>query len=259
MNTLAESFLRLPIAHRGYHGTGPGHIENSRAAFAAAIDGGYGIELDVQLSSDGHAVVFHDYELSRLTGEKGAVRTRTLAELTGIGLKNSDETIPALPEILSLVAGRTPLLIEIKDQDGAMGPDVGILEQSVAKALRTYRGPVAMMSFNPHSVAAFAKVAPEIPRGIVSCSFPATHWPLLNRKIRQRLREIPDYDRVGACFISHRHDDLGNPRVSELKARGAHINCWTIRSPKDEAKARRIADMVTFEGYAAKTPVEVIA
>jgi len=126
----------------------------------------------------------------------------------------------------------------------------------VADALKGYDGPAAMMSFNPHSVAAFADESPDTPRGIVSCSFPAMHWLTLNKETRARLRGIPDYDRVGACFISHRHDDLQNPRVAELKAKGAHVNCWTIRSAKDEAKARKIADMVTFEGYAAKTPVE---
>jgi len=251
MTTLPDSFLKHPLAHRGYHDAAAGTLENSRAAFRAAIDAGYGIELDVQLSKDGHAMVFHDYEMSRLTNERGAIRTRTRDELVKIPLKGMQETIPTLPEVLALVDGRVPLVIEINDQDGAMGPDVGPLEQSVADALKGYDGPVAMMSFNPHSVAAFAKASPDTPRGIVSCSFPAMHWLTLNKETRARLRCIPDYDRVGASFISHRHDDLKNPRVAELKAKGAHINCWTIRTPKDEAKARKIADMVTFEGYAA--------
>ena len=256
MTTLPDSFLKCPLAHRGYHDAAAGILENSRAAFQAAIDAGYGIELDVQLSKDGHAMVFHDYEMSRLTNERGAIRTRTREELTGIQLKGMEETIPTLPEILTLVAGRMPLLVEIKDQDGAMGLDVGPLEQSVAKALETYSGPVAVMSFNPHSVAALSSAAPNTPRGIVSCSYPAEHWLLLNEETRKRLRGIPDYDRVGACFVSHRHDDLQNPRVAELKAKGAHVNCWTIRSAKDEAEARKIADMVTFENYVAKTPAE---
>jgi len=251
MTALPDSFLKHPLAHRGYHDAAAGTLENSRAAFRAAMDAGYGIELDVQLSKDGHAMVFHDYEMSRLTNERGAIRTRTRDELVKIPLKGIPENIPTLPEILTMVAGRVPLLVEIKDQDGAMGPDVGPLEQSVADALRGYDGPVAMMSFNPHSVAAFGKASPDTARGIVSCSFPAMHWLTLNKETRARLRRIPDYDCVGASFISHRHDDLENPRVAELKAKGAHINCWTIRSPKDEANARKIADMVTFEGYAA--------
>lgn len=256
MTSLSNSFFHRPLAHRGYHDVSSGIQENSRKAFHAAIEAGYGIELDVQLSRDGYAMVFHDYEMSRLTHERGAIRTRTRDELLGISLKGVDETIPALPEILALVEGRAPLLIEIKDQDGAMGPDVGPLEKSVAEALSDYDGPVAVMGFNPHSVAELAKACPEIPRGIVSCSYPAEHWPLLNERTRTKLRAIPDYDRVGACFISHRYDDLQNPRVAELKAKGAYINCWTIRSVEAEAEARKIADMITFEGYAAITPVD---
>lgn len=254
MSALADSFLKQPIAHRGYHNATSGIIENSRAAFEAAIDAGYAIELDVQLSVDGHAMVFHDYALSRLTGEAGAIGARTRNELVQIPLSGCDETIPTLPEILALVAGRAPLLIETKDQDGAMGSNVGPLEKSVAEALAGYAGDVALMSFNPHSVIALSTLAPDVPRGIVSCHFGAEHWQLLSEKTRHRLRDIPDYERAGASFVSHRHDDLANPRIAELRQAGASIICWTIRSPKADAKARELADNVTFEGYAAQAP-----
>jgi len=251
MTRLADSFLTLPIAHRGYHDAAAGIVENSRAAFNAAIKAGYAIELDVQLSADGHAMVFHDYEMSRLTDQTGALRTRNRDDLTQIPLKGSDELIPTLPEILALIAGRVPVLIETKDQDGAMGPDVGPLEQSVAKALENYAGPVAVMSFNPHSVIALAEHAPDVARGIVTCHFGAEHWPLLNAPTRHRLREIADYGPAGASFISHRHDDLSNPRIAQLQKAGAYVICWTIRSFEAEAEARKVADNVTFEGYAA--------
>lgn len=251
MSRLHDSFLTQPIAHRGYHDAQAGVVENSRAAINAAINAGYAIELDVQLSADGHAVVFHDYEMSRLTDQSGALRTRTRAELTQIALKGTDELIPTLPEILTLVAGRVPLLIETKDQDGAMGPDVGPLEQSVADALKGYAGPVAVMSFNPHSVVALSTLAPDVPRGFVTCHFDVEHWQLLNEATRHHLRAIPDYERAGACFVSHRHDDLSNPRIAELKAAGANILCWTIRSVEDEIEARKVAENITFEGYAA--------
>lgn len=254
MIKLADSFLTHPIAHRGYHDAGSGIVENSRAAFVAAIDAGYAIELDVQLSADGHAMVFHDYGMSRLTDQSGAIRTRTRDELTQITLKGSDELIPTLPEVLTLIAGRVPVLIETKDQDGAMGPDVGPLEQSVADALTDYKGPVAVMSFNPHSVLTLAELMPKVARGFVTCPFPAEHWHLLNETTRSRLREIADYERAGACFISHRFDDLSNPRVAELKTAGAHILCWTIRNELDEAEARKVAGNITFEGYAASAP-----
>ncbi|MDU8912614.1 glycerophosphodiester phosphodiesterase family protein [Aestuariicoccus sp. MJ-SS9] len=246
---LPQPFLDRPIAHRGYHG--PHAPENSRAAFRRAIEAGYPIEMDLQLSADGHAKVFHDYHLDRLTSASGAVRQRAAAELAAIPLVGGSEGIPPFKEVLDLVAGQVPLLIELKDQDGAMGPDVGPLETAVAAALAGYEGPVALMSFNPHSVAECARLLPEVPRGLVTDAFTATSWPNVPEPVRDRLRGIPDADRVEASFISHDARDLGRPRVAELKARGLTILCWTIRSPEAEAQARRVAQNVTFEGYAA--------
>jgi glycerophosphoryl diester phosphodiesterase len=156
--------------------------------------------------------------------------------------------------MLALVAGRVPLLIEVKDQDGAMGADIGPLEDAVAAALRDYAGPVALMSFNPHSVAALARAAPDRPRGLTTSAYTAGDWPLLTPAVRDRLRTIPDYDAVGASFISHEAADLARARVAELKAKGAGVLTWTIRSPEAEAAARRIAENVTFEGYRAAIP-----
>lgn len=248
---LPDAFLKVPIAHRGFHDKVTGKPENSRAAFRAAVAEGYGIECDIQPSGDGVPMVFHDYDLKRLTGTSGRIRGRTAAELGATGLAGGNEGIPTLAEMLDLVAGRVPLLVEIKDQDGAMGPDVGPLEQAVAEALRGYQGPVALMSFNPHSVAALADAAPNVPRGIVTSAYTAKDWPLLPAAVRDRLRGIPDYDAVGASFVSHEATDLNRPRVAELKAGGAEVLCWTIRSAEGEAKARRIARNITFEGYKA--------
>lgn len=255
MTPLPDGFLDVPLAHRGYHHADQRCIENSRAAFVAAITAGYGIELDVQLSSDGHAMVFHDYDMTRLTGISGPIRMQKRDDLTQTSLLGCDETIPDLPEILTLIAGRAPLLIEIKDQDGAMGPDVGPLENSVARALAEYTGPAAVMSFNPHAVAVLADAAPDTARGLVTGAFPADVWLLLNESTRNHLRGVPDYDRVGASFISHHFDDLSRARVADLKAGGAGVISWTTRSAAEETKARKIADTVTFEGYAAQTPL----
>lgn len=249
---LPEAFRRIPIAHRGYHDLAAGRPENSRAAFRAAIAAGYGIECDIQPSADGVPMVFHDYDLRRLTGTPGRVRGETARDLGRHVLAGGAEGIPTLAEVLDLVTGQVPLLIEIKDQDGAMGADVGPLERAVAGALDGYSGLVALMSFNPHSVAALAEAAPQIARGIVTSAYTAEDWPLLPAPVRDRLRGIPDYDRTGASFISHEAADLARPRVAELKARGADVLCWTIRSPEAEAEARRVAVNVTFEGYAAR-------
>ena len=249
MSQLHPDFLRRPIAHRGLHGAGL--PENSMAAFRAAIQGGYGIELDLQQAACGTPIVFHDYDLQRLAGSEDFVADMDLSELTGTRLAGSDQTIPTLDELLRLVDGQVPLLIEIKDQDGRLGPNTGNLHDRVAEALATYDGPVAVMSFNPHTMAAFHAAAPGIASGLTTCAFPEDDWPMLDEADRSALARIGGYDAAGACFVSHQHTDLSNPRLAELRAQGAAILCWTIRSPEAEAEARKIADNITFEGYRA--------
>ncbi|MCC6305880.1 MAG: phosphodiesterase [Rhodobacteraceae bacterium] len=252
--TLDPRFLGPPIAHRAFHDRAAGRPENSLAAIAAAVAAGYGIEIDVQLSADGQAMVFHDATLDRMTAARGPVALRRAAELGAIRLRDGAEGIPTLPEVLAAVAGRSALLVEVKDQDGAMGPAVGELEARVAADLAGYGGPVAVMSFNPHSVAALARLLPGVARGLTTAGYEAADWGRLAEPLRRRLRAIEDYDAVGASFISHEARDLGRDPVGALRARGAAILCWTIRSPAAEAEARRIADNVTFEGYAAAIP-----
>ncbi len=251
---LHPAFLRLPIAHRALHDAADGRPENSRAAVRAAIAAGYAIEIDLQLSSDGIAMVFHDHDLNRVTAARGPLAQRSAAELGAISLAGRNEGIPTLAEVLGLVAGRVPLLIEIKDQDGAMGADVGPLEVAVAGLIADYRGPVAVMSFNPHSIAAFHKAAPEIAVGLITSAYRPGDWRTLPEATRDRLRAISDFDRVGAAFISHDMADLESERVAELKARGIPILCWTVRSLEQEAEARKTADNVTFEGYLSPLP-----
>ncbi|KIN78580.1 glycerophosphodiester phosphodiesterase family protein [Sulfitobacter mediterraneus] len=248
--TLPRGFVDLPLAHRALHDVAQGRPENSRAAIRAAIEAGYGIEIDVQLSADGAAMVFHDYALDRLTHDSGAVRLRSAADLKAVPLRGGDEGIPDLPEVLQLVAGQVPLLIELKDQDGAMGTNLGPLEQATAAALKGYAGPVAVMSFNPNSVAMMRDLLPDVPRGIVTSAYRYDEWPL-SKATCDHLREIPDYDRTGSCFISHEVDDLDRRRVAEIKGQGAMICCWTVRSLEVEQQARQIADNITFEGYNA--------
>lgn len=251
---LHPAFCTTPLAHRAYHDRSQGRPENSRAAIRAAIAQGYGVEIDLQLSADGAAMVFHDYDLARLTGQPGPLRRHSAAELQAIALAGGDgEAIPTLTEILELVAGAVPLLIELKDQDGAMGPDIGPLEAAAAGALAGYDGPVAVMSFNPHSVAEMARLAPDLARGLTTSDYDPADWPL-SRDICDRLRQIPDFDRVGASFVSHQARDLARPRVQALRDAGVPVLCWTIRSPQEEAEARRFADNITFENYPAPLP-----
>lgn len=257
---LAPGFLRRPLAHRGLHG--PGRPENSRAAVRAAVAAGYGVEIDVHLSRDGVAMVFHDATLDRMTGAAGPVQARDAAELGALHLRGGDEGIPTLAEILDLVGGQVPLLIEIKDQSpvGGPGTDAGIgpLEAAVARLLDGWTGVadwVAVMSFNPASVAAMAREAPVVPRGLTTFDWPVTVRPDLPDATRAKLREIADFKAVGAAFVSHLASDLGRARVQDLRAQGVPLLCWTIRSTEAEAAARAAgACNVTFEGYLPSLP-----
>jgi glycerophosphoryl diester phosphodiesterase len=251
---LPPSLIRIPVAHRALHDRAHGVIENSPAAIRAAVAAGYGIEIDVQLSADGQAIVFHDDQLDRLTAKTGWVRDHTAKALGQMVLTGGTDTIPTLPDVLGIIAGQVPLLIEIKDQSLTMTDTDGRLEAAVAAALRNYTGDVAVMSFNPHSIAHMARLAPDVARGITTSAYDPQDWAPLPPAQCDALREIPDYDRVGASFISHEGRDLARPRVADLKAAGAAILCWTIRSPEDEALARHVAQNVTFERYHAAIP-----
>ena len=255
MSKLHPDFLRLPIAHRALHDLDEGRPENSLSAIRAAVAAGYAIEIDLQPSADGVAMVFHDYQLDRLTGEKGALRLHDAADLGRIALSgsNAGDVIPTLAEVLDIVAGQVPLLIEIKDQDGALGPDVGELGRATAKALKGYKGPVAVMSFNPHAIADFAPYAPDVTIGLTTGRFSPTNWLVAKARL-SKLAEIPDFERLGASFISHRAEALDNARVGALKAAGVPILSWTTRSHKADKAARKIADNVTFEGYLPPIP-----
>ncbi|NBE09302.1 glycerophosphodiester phosphodiesterase family protein [Paragemmobacter ruber] len=251
---LPPAFLKAPIAHRAYHDRAQGRPENSRAAIRAAIAAGYAIEIDLQLSRDGVPMVFHDETLERLTPQDGWLCDMTAAALAEIPLTGGDETIPTLAEVLALVAGRVPLLIELKDQTLRMAETDGRLEAATAALLADYAGPVAVMSFNPHCIAHMARLAPGLPRGLTTSAYDAADWHPLPPATCDRLRDIPDYDRVQASFISHENTDLARPRVAELAGQGAAILCWTIKSPAAEAAARRIAQNITFEQYPAPIP-----
>lgn len=251
---LHAEFLRLPLTHRGYHDPAKGVIENSLSAFRAAIEAGYGIELDVQRSADDVAIVFHDDDMDRVTDATGAFRDYSAAELGRIHLRGSTDTIPTLKDVLALVAGRVPLLIEIKENWNTMENTDGILEAAVAADLAGYSGPVAVMGFNPHCVAHMARLAPDVPRGLTTEAYDPVHNAPLPADVCAYLREIPDYDRTQSSFISHQVSDLGRPRVAALKAAGATILCWTVRSPEMEAEARKVVHNITFEGYAAAIP-----
>jgi glycerophosphoryl diester phosphodiesterase len=252
--TLPAAFLTAPIAHRALHDMAQGIPENSLAAIRRAIRAGYGIEIDVQLSADGRAMVFHDGTLDRLTQTTGPVRGRAARDLCDLRLAGSDDFIPTLQQVLQVVDGAVPILIELKDQSGSVGTDDGALERAVAADLADYAGPVAVMSFNPYMIGVMKEIAPDLPRGLVTCGFIPSKWPHLSAEACADLRSIRGFGAVGARFVSHDWTDLGSPRVGELKAQGIPVLCWTITSPQVETEARRVADNITFEGYVPHIP-----
>jgi glycerophosphoryl diester phosphodiesterase len=184
-----------------------------------------------------------------MTAAQGPVRARPAAELAALALAGTADRIPRLSEVLAAVAGRVPLLIELKDQSRSARGDDGALERATAALLADYAGPVAVMSFNPEMVARMAELAPQVPRGLTTYGWDDEDAPGLPPETLARLRDIADFDRTGASFVSHHHLDLARPRVAELKATGHPVLCWTIRSAEEAAAARRIADQITFEGF----------
>lgn len=248
---LPDAFLHRPIAHRAYHDRASGRPENSIGAVRAAAEAGYGIEVDLQLTRDGHAVVFHDEDVARLTLGAGLVRDKTLAQMQALVVRDSPDPVPTFAQVLDIVAGRVPLLVELKDPTDTMSQTDGRLETATAAALAAYGGPVAVMSFNPHMMVRMAELAPQVPRGLTTSAYDLGNWAPLDPARCAELREIPDYDRSLSSFISHEAGDLARLRVAQLAAQGAAILCWTIRSPEAEALARKHAQNITFEGYAA--------
>lgn len=225
--------IARPFAHRGRHG--PGVPENSLAAFAAAVAAGHGIELDVQASADGEAMVFHDSALDRLTGARGPVAARTAAELGGIRLRGSDEAIPTLAGALAMIAGRAGLLVEAK----APGRRADAIGRATARALAGYEGPVAVMSFNPEVGRWFARHAPETLRGLV-VSEAGKGWRGPLERGFALWRSRPD-------FLAYDVRDLPSRFAAAQRARGRPVLTWTCRSDADRARAAAHADQIIYE------------
>ena len=228
-----DALIARPFAHRGLHGNG--RIENSRAAFEAAIAAGHGIELDVQVTADGGAIVFHDYDLDRLSSGQGKVCGLVMAELERLRLKGSGDTLPSLGAVLGLIDGRAPLLIEVKSP----GRHVAALSGAVWGALQGYKGPVAVMSFNPEIGRWFAGNAPDVLRGLVVTEAGRRWRGWLARRLAL-WRSRPD-------FLAYDIRDLPSRFALAQRARGLPVLTWTCRSEADRARAAQNADQIIFE------------
>jgi len=218
----------MGFAHRGLHG--PGIPENSMAAFRAALDIGAGIECDVRLSGDGEIMVFHDHDLRRLCASALAVESTTASILESQRLYDSSEHIPALGQLLALVAGKVPLLVELKCRGG----NVAQLSAAVADRLAHYAGPVGVMSFEPKAGHWFARHRPLMRRGVV---------------ISERASAFDRWRGMAVAqphFLAVDRAALGRPWVA--KARSKHwLYSWTIRKPAERETAEIHADALIWE------------
>jgi glycerophosphoryl diester phosphodiesterase len=244
----APSWLTArPIAHRGLHDRAAGVWENTLAAAEAAVAAGYAIECDVQDTADGEAVVFHDFTLDRLTRASGPVRARPAAELAALTVGGTGDRIPTLPAFLDRLAGRVPLVIEIKSRfDG----DPTLTQRTVALAA-AYPGPVALKSFDPAIVAAVRRLAPTLPRGVVAQrSYDHPEWDGLTADEKHALANLLHFDETRPDFLSWRVADL--PCAAPFLARwlgGLPVMAWTVRTEADRRRAAAHADQMVFEGF----------
>lgn len=232
---------RRPIAHRGLHDMNGAVWENTLAAFDRAAEAGYTIECDVHLTLDGEVVVFHDDQLARLTGTDGFVWQRTAAEMQALAVGGTTQRVPTLAEALERVAGRVPMVVELK---GIPGHDAGLVEK-VAALLQDYRGEVAIMSFDHWLVRQFHLVPRTIPRGL-------TAWGHAPHHVEAHFSMLAnDID-----FVSFDVAGLPNPFVRFVRERlGLPVITWTVRDEAAVALTFRHADQMTFEGFLP--PVEV--
>ena len=244
---MAELYwLKRPIAHRGLHGAANGAIENSASAVTAAMGKGYAIEVDLQCAAGDMPVVFHDATLDRLTDETGPVAARDVESLRKIPLKGSKDHILSLPDLLALIGGYVPLVLEVKStwrRDGKF-------EANIARQLAHYAGPVAVMSFDPYALAAFRREAPTLPRGLVSERFAdPDYWADLSLLQRFAMRHLLTSAFARPHFIAY--DIAALPALAPLIAKavfGLPLLTWTVRTSADRTRALRYADAMIFEG-----------
>ena len=235
-----------PIAHRGLWSF-DGAPENSLGAFQAACAGGYGIELDVQLTADGEAVVFHDTTLDRMTGRPGRVSDYTAEDLGQMRLNGADETIPTLADALTLIGHRAMVHIEIKIPYGEVGP----LERRVHEVLIDHNGPTCVIGFNPYSHAWFADHHPKVLRGLDSYSYASADARHLAPELRRAYARLDHVEMARPHFLALGLDMLPSRKADQLRKTGMPVIAWTVRSPQQWDAVKGHCDNMIFEGFTA--------
>ncbi|WP_136661139.1 glycerophosphodiester phosphodiesterase family protein [Nitratireductor sp. XY-223] len=224
-----------PIAHRGYHDMNNHIWENTRSAFARAVEAGFPIECDLQLSSDDVAMVFHDYDTQRLCGVEGVVREMTAAELTALNVGGTADTIPTLSDLLEQVNGAVGLVVELKSPDAR---DIGAFAKSVLEDLDGYPGNVVLMSFDTDLMQALADSGTDWPLGLVAAEFNDA-----DREKNIAALELP------IDFVSFCVDHVPSDFLELARAKGLTVISWTVRDEASEKIAAEHTDQITFEGF----------
>ena len=244
-----DFILKNPIAHRGLHDEN--NPENSISAFQAAISCGFPIEMDVRLSKDGKLVVFHDDSLDRMTGANLLVKNCSFEDLSVLRLSGSQERIPLFTDFLKEVNGQVPLLIELKNMPSVNTKDFIAL---FCEELKEYKGEYAVQSFSPFYIKEYKKQRPDIPAGILATA-DSTKADFDNSpfwRIKARAVKNMSFNKsVKPDFISYHFTDY--PNKATEKYTGPKLG-WTVRSPEEEAIARKYANNIIFEGYMPKIP-----
>ncbi|CEG07718.1 cytoplasmic glycerophosphodiester phosphodiesterase [Afipia felis] len=236
-----------PVAHRGLHDAARGIVESTPSAFSAAIAGGFAIETDLQLSSDGEAMVFHDDTLTRLTERSDDIRTLSAAELKTVRYKDTTDRMITLGDLCDMTNGRVPLVVEIKSRfDGDRR-----LIRRIAEIVRAYQGPLALMSFDPDQVLAIRDHVPAVPRGVVAERYyREDEWQALPPEKVRGMLHLRHAFRTRPHFIAYWINELPTPAPWIAQhIFGCALLTWTVRTPDQRARAARYADQMIFEGF----------
>lgn len=242
-----QPYLHTAWAHRGLHSSVEHIPENSLPAFEAAISEGYGVELDVHRSKDGKLVVFHDDTLSRMCNQEGRIEAFTWKQLSALTLQDTQEHIPLLSQVLSLVDGRVPLLIEIKLPDR----NCAICE-ALWMELQNYSGPYLIQSFNSVALRWFRKHYPDVLLGQLSNNLLLSD-PEQNIILRFFVTHLLSNFYCRPDFISYKYKDRHNLGLwLNQHLFGAPIAMWTLRTPEAIRHSKDLVDMYIFENIEKK-------
>lgn len=235
MSMNADWIKDIPVAHRGYHDQNKKVWENTLSAFSRAVEAGFAIECDIQLSSDSVPMVFHDHTLERLCGIAGDVREKSAAELGLLSVGGTGDKVPRLRQMLDLVKGKVPLVIELK---GRTEEDDDGFAEAVLEVLEGYQGKVALMSFDHHLLFALKKAGSPFPVGLTA-----------EGNDPDKFFEHDEAMQAGLDFISYHWAHLPNSFVEAQRSRGIPVITWTVRDENARAHTYTHADQMTFEGF----------